>query len=464
MVLIKSISGIRGTVGGKSGEGLSPADVVKYVSGFAAYVRETSPVNSGVIVVGRDARVSGRMVWLCVCGALTGMGFRVIDIGLASTPTTELAVCLSGADGGVIITASHNPAHWNALKLLNHRGEFLNAAEGNAVLERAEGSAFAYADVEHLGSVATDDSFNGRHISLVKSLPLTNVEAISSAHFRVALDTVNSVGGVILPVLLRELGVEDVRVINGEPTGLFAHNPEPLECNLGQMKRLMEQGSFDIGFVVDPDVDRLAVFCNDGRMMSEEYTLVCAADYVLHHTPGNTVSNLSSSRALRDVTLRCGGHYAASAVGEVNVVEMMKGTNAVIGGEGNGGVIYPQAHYGRDALVGIALILSHLATSGVTIANLRDSYPKYCMVKQRITLPSGADAGLILNKARTLFPDAEVNTVDGVKFDWPDCWVHLRRSNTEPILRVYAEAAHEDKAKAVAQKVTDAVMQVVNGK
>lgn len=456
MTLIKSISGIRGTIGGRAGEGLTPSDVVNLTSAFAAFIRETSPVKANNIVVGRDARISGPMIRDLVCGALTGMGFNVTDIGLATTPTTEIAVSLSHADGGIIITASHNPMHWNALKLLNHKGEFLNKAEGDRVLQLAADSAFAYAEVERLGAVRHDDSFNQKHIDLVWGLAATDVYAIASAHFRVALDTVNSVGGIILPQLLLELGVADIVTLNSDPTGVFAHNPEPLERNLGGMKELMQKESFDVGFVVDPDVDRLAVFCNDGAMMSEEYTLVCAADYVLRRTPGNTVSNLSSTRALRDVTAGR-GKYAASAVGEVNVVEKMKETNAVIGGEGNGGVIYPEAHYGRDALVGIALILSNLATSGKTMAQLRDSYPKYFMCKQRIELSPSVNVDETLRRVQKLFPDAEINTADGVKFDFPDCWVHLRKSNTEPILRVYAEAHTKEKADGAAQAVMDAV-------
>lgn len=457
MTLIKSISGIRGTIGGRAGEGLTPADVVDLTSAFAAFVRETSPVKANNIVVGRDARISGPMVRDLVCGALSGMGFDVTDIGLASTPTTEIAVALSHADGGVIITASHNPMQWNALKLLNHRGEFLNKAEGDRVLHLAAEHDFLYAEAGQLGAVRHDDSFNKKHIELVKGLAATDLKAIASARFRVALDTVNSVGGIILPQLLKELGASQVETLNGEPTGVFAHNPEPLERNLGQIRELMRQGSFDVGFVVDPDVDRLAVFCNDGAMMSEEYTLVCAADYVLRRKKGNTVSNLSSTRALRDVTAAYGGKYAASAVGEVNVVEKMKETNAVIGGEGNGGVIYPEAHYGRDALVGIALILSNLATSGKTAAQLRDSYPKYFMSKQRVELSPSADADKALRSVQKLFPDAEINTADGVKFDFPGCWVHIRKSNTEPILRVYAEAPTKVEADSAAQRVIDAI-------
>ena len=460
MSLIKSISGIRGTIGGKAGEGLNPLDIVKFTSAYATLIRRTSTVNSNIIVVGRDARISGEMVKNVVCGTLMGMGFDVVNIGLASTPTTELAVTMEGACGGIIITASHNPRHWNALKLLNHRGEFLNAAEGNEVLSIAESEDFDYADVDHLGHYREDNTYNQRHIDLVLNLPLVDVPAIREAQFRVAFDSVNSVGGIILPMLLEQLGVETITPLYDEPTGDFQHNPEPLEKNLSDIMTLMKQGNHDIAFVVDPDVDRLALICEDGRMYGEEYTLVTAADYVLSITPGNTVSNLSSTRALRDVTEKYGKQYNAAAVGEVNVVAKMKETNAIIGGEGNGGVIYPQAHYGRDALVGIALILSHLAHKGCTLSELRKTYPEYQIAKNRIDLDPTTDVDAILKKVKDMFdsdPNATVNDIDGVKIDFADKWVHLRKSNTEPIIRVYSEAETIQDADEIGKKIMDVV-------
>ena len=460
MSLIKSISGIRGTIGGKVGEGLNPLDIVKFTSAYATLIRRTSTVNSNKIVVGRDARISGEMVKNVVCGTLMGMGFDVVNIGLASTPTTELAVTMEGACGGIIITASHNPRHWNALKLLNHRGEFLNAAEGNEVLSIAESEDFDYADVDHLGHYREDNTYNQRHIDLVLNLPLVDVPAIREAQFRVAFDSVNSVGGIILPMLLEQLGVETITPLYDEPTGDFQHNPEPLEKNLSDIMTLMKQGNHDIAFVVDPDVDRLALICEDGRMYGEEYTLVTAADYVLSITPGNTVSNLSSTRALRDVTEKYGKQYNAAAVGEVNVVAKMKETNAIIGGEGNGGVIYPQAHYGRDALVGIALILSHLAHKGCTLSELRKTYPEYQIAKNRIDLDPTTDVDAILKKVKDMFdsdPNATVNDIDGVKIDFADKWVHLRKSNTEPIIRVYSEAETIQDADEIGKKIMDVV-------
>lgn len=460
MSLIKSISGIRGTIGGKAGEGLNPLDIVKFTSAYATLIRRTSTVNSNRIVVGRDARISGEMVKNVVCGTLMGMGFDVVNIGLASTPTTELAVTMEGACGGIIITASHNPRHWNALKLLNHRGEFLNAAEGNEVLSIAESEDFDYADVDHLGHYREDNTYNQRHIDLVLNLPLVDVPAIREAQFRVAFDSVNSVGGIILPMLLEQLGVETITPLYDEPTGDFQHNPEPLEKNLSDIMTLMKQGNHDIAFVVDPDVDRLALICEDGRMYGEEYTLVTAADYVLSITPGNTVSNLSSTRALRDVTEQYGKQYNAAAVGEVNVVAKMKETNAIIGGEGNGGVIYPQAHYGRDALVGIALILSHLAHKGCTLSELRKTYPEYQIAKNRIDLDPTTDVDAILKKVKDMFdsdPNATVNDIDGVKIDFADKWVHLRKSNTEPIIRVYSEAETIQDADEIGKKIMDVV-------
>ena len=457
MTLIKSISGIRGTIGGGAGQGLNPLDIVKFTSAYATLIRQTTTVKSNKIVVGRDARISGEMVNNVVCGTLMGMGFDVVNIGLASTPTTELAVTMEGACGGIILTASHNPKQWNALKLLNEHGEFLNAEEGNEVLRIAEAEAFEYADVDHLGSYREDFTYNQKHIDSVLSLKLVDVEAIRNAHFKVAIDCVNSVGGIILPELLERLGVEKVEKLYCEPTGHFQHNPEPLEKNLGDIMGLMAKGGYDVAFVVDPDVDRLAMICEDGQMYGEEYTLVTVADYVLKHTPGNTVSNLSSTRALRDVTRSYGCEYNAAAVGEVNVVTKMKETHAVIGGEGNGGVIYPESHYGRDALVGIALFLSHLAHEGKKVSELRASYPPYFIAKNRIDLTPETDVDAILAKVKELYKDEEINDIDGVKIDFPDKWVHLRKRNTEPIIRVYSEASTMEAADEIGQKVMDVV-------
>lgn len=457
MTLIKSISGIRGTIGGKAGEGLNPLDIVKFTSAYATLIRRTSTVKSNKIVVGRDARISGEMVKNVVCGTLMGMGFDVVNIGLASTPTTELAVTMAGACGGIILTASHNPKQWNALKLLNEHGEFLNAAEGEEVLRIAEAEAFEYADIDHIGSYIEDNTYNEKHIESVLALKLVDVEAIRRSNFRVAIDCVNSVGGIILPELLHRLGVQHVEKLYCEPTGNFQHNPEPLEKNLGDIMNLMKGGKADVAFVVDPDVDRLAMICEDGTMYGEEYTLVTVADYVLKHTPGNTVSNLSSTRALRDVTRKYGMQYNAAAVGEVNVVTKMKETNAVIGGEGNGGVIYPESHYGRDALVGIALFLSHLAHEGKKVSELRASYPNYYIAKNRIDLTPQTDVDAILAKVKDLYNAEEINDIDGVKIDFPDKWVHLRKSNTEPIIRVYSEAATMEAADELGKQIMDIV-------
>jgi len=436
MTLIKSISGIRGTIGGHTGDTLNPLDIVKFTTAYAQFI------GGKKIVVGRDGRISGAMVRDVVCGTLTGMGYDVIDIGYATTPTTELAVRMAGADGGIIITASHNPRQWNALKLLNREGEFLTAADGAEVLRMADEEKFNYAEVDHLGKVTIDDTFNRRHIDAVLALKLVDVEAIRQRKFRVCTDTINSVGGIILPELFQALGV-DYEILNGDCTGDFAHNPEPLEKNLQGIMDRMKQGGFDLGIVVDPDVDRLAFICEDGKMFGEEYTLVSVADYVLTHTPGNTVSNLSSTRALRDVTQQHGGQYTAAAVGEVNVTTKMKEVGAVIGGEGNGGVIYPESHYGRDALVGIALFLSSLAQKGCTVSELRKTFPDYQIAKNRIDLTPETDVDAILVKVKEMFAkdnSAVVNDIDGVKIDFPDRWVHLRKSNTEPIIRVYSEA------------------------
>ena len=461
MTLIKSISGIRGTIGGAATKGLTPLDIVKFTSAYATLIRRTCTVKNNKIVVGRDARISGPMVRNVVVGTLMGMGWDVVDIDLATTPTTELAVTMEKASGGIILTASHNPKQWNALKLLNEKGEFLNKEEGNEVLRIAEAEDFDYAEVDKLGTCRVDLSYNQKHIDAVLALPLVDVEAIRKAHFRVAIDTVNSVGGVILPELLKQLGVETVTGLYTEPTGDFQHNPEPLEKNLGDIMQLMKKGNYDVAFVVDPDVDRLAMICEDGKMYGEEYTLVTVADYILKHTPGNTVSNLSSTRALRDVTRKYGMKYYASAVGEVNVTTKMKEVGAVIGGEGNGGVIYPAIHYGRDALVGIALLLSHIAHEGKKLSELRATYPSYFMAKNRIDLKPDTDVPSILAKVKELYKNEEINDIDGVKIDFADAWVHLRSSNTEPIIRVYSEAASPEKAEAIGQKVMSVVMELI---
>ena len=460
MAMIKSISGLRGEIGGPAGNGLTPLDIVKFTSAYATWVRRNNP-DARHIVVGRDARLSGEMVRQVVCGTLMGMGFDVTDIGLATTPTTELAVTWLKADGGLILTASHNPRHWNALKLLNSQGEFLTAADGNMVLDIAEKEDFLYADVDSLGHYRTDDTMNRRHIDAVLALDLVDVGAIRKAGFKVAIDCVNSVGGIILPELLDRLGVKSVDKLYCEPTGDFRHNPEPLEKNLGDIMGLMRKGGRDVAFVVDPDVDRLAFIDENGNMYGEEYTLVTVADYVLRHTPGNTVSNLSSTRALRDVTLKYGGRYNAAAVGEVNVTTRMKETGAVIGGEGNGGVIYPALHYGRDALVGIALFLSHLAHENMKVSELRATYPRYYIAKNRIDLKPGTDVDAILRKVKGIYSDQEINDIDGVKIDFPDKWVHLRKSNTEPIIRVYSEASTMEAADAIGQDVMNVINSMI---
>ena len=455
MTLIKSISGIRGTIGGHTGDTLNPLDIVKFTTAYATFI----PRKAGKIVVGRDGRISGPMVRDVVCGTLVGMGFDVIDIGYATTPTTELAVRMSGADGGIIITASHNPRQWNALKLLNSEGEFLTAADGQKVLEIAEKEDFCYAEVDKLGKVIVDDSFDDRHIQSVLDLKLVDVDAIHQARLTVCVDSINSVGGIILPKLLERLGV-GYKFLNEQVTGDFAHNPEPLEKNLQGIMDEMKTGKYNLGIVVDPDVDRLAFICEDGKMFGEEYTLVSVADYVLSQTPGNTVSNLSSTRALRDVTQKRGGKYTAAAVGEVNVTTKMKEVNAVIGGEGNGGIIYPESHYGRDALVGIALFLTSLAKKGCKVSELRKQFPDYQIAKNRIDLTPDTDVDAILVKVKEMYandPTAQVNDIDGVKIDFPDRWVHLRKSNTEPIIRVYSEAATMEAADEIGKKL----MQVV---
>ncbi len=456
MTLIKSISGIRGTIGGRTGDTLNPLDIVKFTTAYATFMKRNAKSGTGKIVVGRDARISGEMVKDIVCGTLMGMGYDVVNIGLATTPTTELAVSMLKADGGIIITASHNPRQWNALKLLNAQGEFLTKADGNEVLKIAEEEDFEYTDVDHLGHYCEDNSFNQKHIDNVLALQLVDTEAIRNAHFKVCADTINSVGGIILPQLFDALGVE-YNILNGEANGDFAHNPEPLEKNLGDIMALTAKGGYDLGIVVDPDVDRLAFICENGKMFGEEYTLVSVADYVLSHTPGNTVSNLSSTRALRDVTEKHGGQYTASAVGEVNVTTMMKNTGAVIGGEGNGGVIYPESHYGRDALVGIALFLSNLAHKKCKVSELRATYPEYFIAKNRIDLTPDTDIDAILGKVKEMYANEKINDIDGVKIDFKDKWVHLRKSNTEPIIRVYSEAHTMEEA----DELGKTLMQVV---
>ena len=456
MTLIKSISGIRGTIGGRTGDTLNPLDIVKFTTAYATFIRRHTTNGSGKIVVGRDARMSGQMVDSIVSGTLVGMGFDVLNIGLATTPTTELAVTMSQADGGIIITASHNPRQWNALKLLNSRGEFLTKDDGNEVLDIAEREDFEYAEVDQLGRIINDSSFDDRHIESVLNLNLVDVEAIRKSKFKVCVDSINSVGGVILPRLLDRLGVE-YKFLNADPSGDFAHNPEPLEKNLSGIMDEMKSGAYDLGIVVDPDVDRLAFICEDGRMFGEEYTLVSVADYVLSHTPGNTVSNLSSTRALRDVTQQHGGTYTAAAVGEVNVTTKMKEVGAVIGGEGNGGVIYPESHYGRDALVGIALFLSSLAHKGCKVSELRATFPEYFIAKNRIDLDPTTDIYAILQKVKELYKNEQVTDIDGVKIDFADKWVHLRKSNTEPIIRVYSEAHTMEEADALGKQIMDIV-------
>src|SRR5574344_746990 len=466
MTLIKSISGIRGTIGGHTGDTLNPLDIVKFTTAYATFIRRSGKGNSGKIVVGRDARISGEMVKNVVCGTLMGVGYDVINIGLATTPTTELAVRMSGADGGIIITASHNPRQWNALKLLNNEGEFLTKTDGNEVLAIADKEDFEYAEVDQLGSYTYDNTYDDRHIASVMDLKLVDLEAIRNAHFNVCVDSINSVGGVILPKLLDKLGLK-CTFLNGQPTGDFSNNQDPPQKNLGGIMDELKHGSYDLGIVVDPDVDRLAFICENGDMYGEEYTLVSVADYVLARTKEmnpdaklTTVSNLSSTRALCDVTELYGGTYTAAAVGEVNVTTKMKEVGAVIGGEGNGGVIYPESHYGRDALVGIALFLSSMAQKKLTASELRATFPNYFIAKNRIDLTPTTDVDAILVKVKEMFAKdatAKVNDIDGVKIDFPDKWVHLRKSNTEPIIRVYSEAATMEAADEIGKKL----MQVV---
>lgn len=462
MTLIKSISGIRGTIGGVPGDSLTPLDIVKFTAAFATFISRTTTKSSRTIVVGRDARLSGSMVCDVVCGTLVAMGFDVVNIGLASTPTTEIAVTGENACGGLILTASHNPRQWNALKLLNERGEFLNDAEGKEVLRIAAAGEYSFAEIDNIGTVYSNTTYNRRHIDEVLALDLVDTDAIRKANFTVAVDAVNSVGGTVIPQLLRALGVENVIELNCEATGKFAHNPEPIPENLTGISDLMRTARADVGFVVDPDVDRLAIVQETGEMFGEEYTLVAVSDYVLSHTPGATVSNLSSSRALRDVTRAHGGEYTAAAVGEVNVTTEMKRTGAVIGGEGNGGVIYPELHYGRDALVGVALFLTLLAKKGCKVSELRKTYPQYSIYKTKIQLSPSLDVDAILDTVKKRYAGEQITDIDGVKIDFADSWVHLRKSNTEPIVRIYSEAATMEAAELLADKIKAIIAEICN--
>lgn len=458
MPLIKSISGIRGTIGAEPGCGLTPLDIVKFTAAYSTFIKRANPGKRSVIVVGRDARLSGDMVCDLVCGTLKAMGCDVVNIGLASTPTTEIAVVAENAQGGLILTASHNPRQWNALKLLNANGEFLNDAEGKEVLRIADENDYQFVEVDELGRESSNTTYNRRHIEQVLALDLVDTEAIRKADFTVAVDAVNSVGGIVIPELLRALGVKNIIELNCEPNGRFAHNPEPIPENLTGISDLMRESGADVGFVVDPDVDRLAIIQNGGEMFGEEYTLVSIADYVLRHTPGATVSNLSSTRALRDVTEAHGCSYSAAAVGEVNVTTEMKRTGAVIGGEGNGGVIYPASHYGRDALVGVALFLTMLAKSGKTVSELRAGYPPYSIYKTKVELKPELDVDALLVAVKEKYSGERITDIDGVKIDFPESWVHLRKSNTEPIIRVYAEAHTDAEAEALASSVKEVIL------
>ncbi len=457
MTLIKSISGIRGTIGSNPGEGLTPPDIVKFTSAWATWARNQVKKEKYTVIIGRDARVSGIMVNNLVCGTLMGMGMDVIDLGLASTPTVEMAVQFEKADGGIIITASHNPAEWNALKLLNNKGEFLSAKDGEELLEIAESEKFDYAAISELGRYNTGSDFALKHIDAILALPLVDVNAIRKSNFKVAIDCVNSVGGLVLPELLRLLGVKEVVELYCEPDGLFPHNPEPLPENLQKLSETVVSGKADLGFAVDPDVDRLAIVNENGTMFGEEYTLVAVADYVLSENPGNTVSNLSSTKALMEITGSHGGTHYASAVGEVNVIAEMKRTGAVIGGEGNGGVIYPALHYGRDALAGAALFLTHLAKQGIKCSDLRKKYPDYYLSKNKVRLSPGIDLDAILEKIKKHYSHYPVNDTDGVRIDLPGGWVHLRRSNTEPVIRIYSEAGDMNRAESFSSKVIELI-------
>lgn len=462
MSLIKSISGIRGTIGGKPGEGLSPMDVVKFTSAFAVWVKSNRKKDlKNKIVVGRDARISGEMVNHLVCGTLVSMGFDVIDAGLSTTPTVEMAVVYEGADAGIVLTASHNPKQWNALKLLNSKGEFISAKDGEDVLKIAEAEDFSYNDVNSIGKIIHVPDFIERHIKSILALPYVDVELIKSKNFKIVLDAVNSTGGIAVPQLLKALGVENVVEMYCEPNGIFPHNPEPLPENLGEISKAVKKNKAHLGIVVDPDVDRLALVMEDGEMFGEEYTLVAVADYILSIKKGNTVSNLSSTRALRDVTEKSGGKYFASAVGEVNVVEKMKEMNAIIGGEGNGGVIFPELHYGRDAMVGIALFLTHLAKYGKSCSMLRSRYPNYHISKNKIELTAEINTDLILEAISEKYNKQPINKIDGVKIEFEREWVHLRKSNTEPIIRIYSESEYETTADNLAEKIITDIKEIL---
>ncbi len=461
MTLIKSISGIRGTIGGQPGDALTPLDVVKFTSAYGTWIKNQQPAGAkSRVIVGRDARISGPMVQQIVIGTLNGLGIDVIDIGLATTPTVEIAVTKENASGGVILTASHNPKQWNALKLLNSKGEFISDKDGKEILSMAERDEYSYAEVDNLGKTSTKD-YTQIHIDDVLALKYVNKEAIAKKGFKITIDCVNSVGGMVLPKLLKALGVKEVIELYCEPNGIFPHNPEPLPEHLTEISKVTKEKAADLGFVVDPDVDRLAIINEDGTMFGEEYTLVAVSDYILSKEKGNTVSNLSSSRALRDVTVKHGGNYTAAAVGEVNVVAAMKKTSAVIGGEGNGGIIYPASHYGRDALVGIALFLSHLATSGQKCSQLRATYPPYFISKNKIELTKGINVDAILEKVKDKYKTEQVNDIDGVKIDFPAEWVHLRKSNTEPIIRIYAESSTPEKADKLAKTIIEVIKSMI---
>lgn len=461
MTLIKSISGIRGTIGGLQSENLTPIDAVKYAAAYGSWVKKQRNKETHRVVVGRDARISGEMIQQLVMNTLVGMGITVIDLDLSTTPTVEMAVMMEHADGGIILTASHNPKQWNALKLLNNKGEFLNAAAGQEILDIAEGGNIEFAEVDDLGIIHKNDAYIDLHIDEILDLPLVNVDAIKACKFKVVVDGVNSTGGIAIPLLLEALGVEPVKLYC-TPNGQFPHNPEPLKEHLGDLMKMVVDENADFGIVVDPDVDRLAFVDEKGEMFGEEYTLVAVADYVLKHTPGNTVSNMSSSRALRDVTEKHNGTYTASAVGEVNVVEMMKETKAVIGGEGNGGIIYPELHYGRDSLVGVALFLSHLAEQKMAVSELRKTYTSYFMSKKKIELTPTLDVDAILKAMEAKYSSEDINTIDGVKIDFPENWVHLRKSNTEPIIRIYTEAKSQEEADSLADKIIAEIKAIAN--
>ena len=460
MTLIKSISGIRGTIGGVVGDNLTPVDAVKFASAYGTFLKNNSNKEKLTVVVGRDARISGPMIHNLITNTLIGLGIDIIDLGLSTTPTVEIAVPLEKADGGIILTASHNPKQWNALKLLNNKGEFLSAAEGELILKIAEEESFVFSEVDHLGTISENEAYMDIHVDEVLNLPLVDADSVAKRKYKVVVDAVNSSGGIIIPKLLEQMGVEVVKLYC-EPNGHFPHNPEPLKEHLGDICKLVLEEKADFGIVVDPDVDRLAFISNDGEMFGEEYTLVACADYVLSKTPGNTVSNMSSSRALRDITNKHNGSYQASAVGEVNVVELMKATNAIIGGEGNGGIIYPELHYGRDSLVGVALFLTYLANQEKTVAELRASYPQYYMSKNKIELTPHIDVDAILVAMTEKYKSEDITTIDGVKIDFSENWVHLRKSNTEPIIRIYTEAKTQGEADALALRIIAEIKGIV---